>query len=167
MDSDQGGDGGEVDGTAALVEDEGRRAVRFYRTRGQYNHCETIIEQELNHDLPDTLTTLKVQATVKLVNQSLSGGGYLSSEFPLMLRIRYRDVYGSEEEWIHGFYYQNVDNNPTMNGQDIAQARWHFYESENLLGTLRITPRRIVWLRVSASGWNYESLVSEISLIVE
>jgi hypothetical protein len=165
--NDQGGDGGEVDGTASLVVDEGRRAVRFYRTGGEFNHCETIIEQEMNRDLPDPLTTLRVQATVKLVEQSLSGGGYLSSEYPLMIRIRYRDIYGSENEWTHGFYYQNLNNNPTKNGQEIPQGKWYFYESENLLSVLSIKPQRIVWLRVYASGWNYESEVSQISLIIE
>jgi hypothetical protein len=165
--NEQGGDGGEVDGTVSLVVDEGRRAVRFYRTGGEFNHCETIIEQGINFDLPDPLTTLKVRATLKLVNQSLSGGGYLSSEYPLMIRIWYRDIYGSENEWIHGFYYQNLNNNPTMYGQEIPQGKWYFYESENLLSVFPVTPRRIVWLRVYASGWNYESLVSEISLIVE
>jgi len=165
--NDQGGDGGEVDGSVALVTDEGRRAVRFLRTGGEYNHCETIIEQELNRDLPDPLTTLRVQATIKIQDQSLSGGGYLSSEYPLMIKILYRDVYGSESEWIRGFYYQNEADNPTMNGLEIPQASWHFFESENLLGTLPITPRRIVRIRVSASGWSYDSLASEISLIVE
>jgi hypothetical protein len=165
--NDQGGDGGDIDGQVSLVEDEGRRAVRFVRTNGEFNHCETIIEQELNRDLPDPITVLKVRATVKLVNQSLSGGGYLSSEYPLMIRISYRDMYGSEAEWVHGFYYQNLNNNPTQDGQEIPQGEWYFYESENLLNVLRISPRRIVRLRVYASGWSYESLVSEISLVVE
>jgi len=165
--NDQGADGGEVDGTVSLVVDEGRRAVRFRRTGGEFNHCETIIEQQINRDLPDPLTTLKVQATIKLVNQSLSGGGYLSSEYPLMIRIKYRDIYLSENEWVHGFYYQNLNNNPTMYGQEIPQGKWYFYESENLLDVLPVTPRRILWLRVYASGWSYESLISEISLIVE
>jgi hypothetical protein len=165
--NDQGGDGGEVDGTAALAVDEGRRAVRFSRAGGEFNHCETIIEQAINRDLPDPLTTLRVQATVKLVEHSLSGGGYLSSEYPLMVRVRYRDMYGSENEWIHGFYYQNLNSNPTKNGQEIPQGKWYFYESENLLNVLSIRPQRIVWLRVYASGWNYQSEVSQISLIVE
>jgi len=165
--NDQGGDGGEIDGTAVLVVDEARRAVRFLRTGVEYNHCETIIEQVLNRDLVEPLTTLRVQATVKLVNQSLSGGGYLSSEYPLMIRVRYRDIYGSEDEWIHGFYYQNQSNNPTMNGQEIPQGTWYFYESENLLDVLSIKPQRIVWLRVYASGWGYESYVSQVSLVVE
>jgi hypothetical protein len=165
--NDQGGDGGEVDGTATLVVDEGRRAVRFLRTGGEFNHCETIIEQAINRDLPDPLTTLRVQATVKLVEHTLSGGGYLSSEYPLMIRIRYRDIYGSENEWIHGFYYQNTSNNPTKDGQEIPQSKWYFYESDNLLSVLSIRPQRIVSLRVYASGWNYESEVSQISLIIE
>jgi hypothetical protein len=165
--NDQGADGGDVDGTVSIVVNEGRRAVRFYRTGGEFNHCETIIEQQLNRDLPDPLTTLRVRATIKLANQSLSGGGYLSSEYPLMIRMRYRDIYQSENEWVHGFYYQNFNDNPTMNGQEIPQDRWYFYESENLVDVLPVTPSRILWLRVYASGWSYESLVSGISLIVE
>jgi len=165
--NDQGADGGEVDGSVSLVVNEGRRAVRFYRAGGEFNHCETIIEQQLNRDLPDPLATLRVRATIKLVNQSLSGGGYLSSEYPLMIRIRYRDIYQSENEWVHGFYYQNFNDNPTMNGQEIPQDKWYFYESENLVDVLPVTPSRILWLRVYASGWSYESLVSGISLIVE
>ncbi len=165
--NEQGGDGGEVDGTVSLIVDEGRRAVRFFRSGGEYNHCETIIEQEINRDLPEPLTTIKVRSNVKVINQSLSGGGYLSSEYPLMIRVLYRDVYGNENEWIHGFYFQNRDNNPTMNSQPIEQGKWYFYESENLLEVLPVQPRRIVRLRVYASGWSYESMVSDISLAVE
>jgi hypothetical protein len=165
--NEQGADGGEVDGAVSLVVNEGRRAVRFYRTGGEFNHCETIIEQQLNRDLPDPLTTLRVRATIKLANQSLSGGGYLSSEYPLMIRMRYRDIYQSENEWVHGFYYQNFNDNPTMNGQEIPQDKWYFYESENLADVLPVTPSRVLWIRVYASGWSYDSLVSGISLIVE
>jgi hypothetical protein len=165
--NDQGADGGDVDGVVSVVVNEGRRAVRFDRAGGEFNHCETIIEQQLNRDLPDPLTTLRVRASIKLVNQSLSGGGYLSSEYPLMIRIRYRDIYQSENEWVHGFYYQNFNNNPTMNGQEIPQDKWYFYESENLADVLPVTPSRILWLRVYASGWSYDSFVTGISLIVE
>jgi len=159
--NDQGADGGSIDGQATPTVDEGRRAVRFTRTSGEFNHCETIIEQELNRDLPDPISTVKVNS------QSLSGGGYLSSEYPLMLRIRYRDEYLSENEWVRGFFYQNFSNNPIQNGQEIPQGQWYVYDSENLLDVLTPTPRRILWLRVYASGWSYDSLVSEISLIVE
>jgi hypothetical protein len=165
--NDQGADGGVVDGQVSLLVDEGRRAVRFLRTNGEYNHCESIIEQELSRDLQDPLSVLKVRAMIKVSEQSLSGGGYLSSEYPLMIRVRYQDMYSSENEWVKGFYYQNTSGNPTANGQEIPQGKWYLYESANLLDTLPIVPRRILWLRVYASGWSYESYVSEVSIIVE
>jgi len=165
--NDQGTDGGSVDGHVDLVVDEGRKAVKLWRSGGQGNHCETVLEQTIDQRLPDPVTSLIVRATVKLRYQSLSGGGYLSSEYPLMIRLTYRDVYDSETEWIQGFYYQNVDGNLTTYGQQLPRDRWNFFESGNLLETLPIKPFKIVRLRVYASGWDYESLISDISLTAE
>jgi len=165
--NDQGTDGGEVDGTAEMVEDEGRTAVRFVRTGGHGNHCETVLEQTIDAQLPDAVTSLTVHATVKVRYQSLGGGGYLSSEYPLMIRLTYRDVYDSETEWIQGFYYQNTAGNPTTYGEEIPRDTWHYFESENLLESLPIRPYKIMRLRVYASGWDYESLISDIALIEE
>jgi hypothetical protein len=165
--NDQGLDGGSVDGSATLVWEEGRRAVRFLRKGGGGDHCETGIVQEIDSSLPDPAISVRVRAQVMLRHQSLSGGGYLSSEYPLMIRLRYRDAYDSEAEWVRGFYYQNVANNPTTYGQLIQSERWYIYESENLLDVVPIKPSKIVSIQVYASGWDYESLISEIGLIVE
>lgn len=165
--NDQGTDGGDRDGQAEVVVDEGRRAVKLSRTMGQGNHCETILEQAIDRQLPDLVASLVVRATVKVRYQSLSGGGYLSSEYPLMIRLTYRDVYDSEAEWIQGFYYQNVAGNPTTYGQQIPRDRWYPFESGNLLEDLPIKPFKISKVRVYASGWDYESLISDIHLIVE
>jgi hypothetical protein len=165
--NEQGTDGGDVDGTAELVADEGRDAVRFLRTGGHGNHCETILEQTIDTQLPDAVTSLTVHATVKVRHQSLSGGGYLSSEYPLMIRLTYRDVYDSETEWIQGFYYQNTAGNPTTYGEEIPRDTRHYFESENLLESLPVRPYKIMRLRVYASGWDYESLISDIALIEE
>lgn len=165
--NDQGTDGGDVDGRAELVLDEGHSAVRLVRTGAQGNHCETVLEQVINKQLPDPTTSLVVRATVKVRYQELSGGGYLSSEYPLMIRITYRDVYDSEAEWVQGFYYHNNAGNPTTYGLQIPQDRWFLYESENLLNTLPISPYRIVKVRVYAAGWDYESLIADVNLIVE
>ena len=165
--NEQGTDGGDVDGRVEVVVDEGRRAVKLSRTGGQGNHCETVLEQTMDRRLPDPVTSLIVRATVKLSYQSLSGGGYLSSEYPLMIRLSYRDVYDSDAEWIQGFYYQNMAGNPTTYGLQFPRDRWLLFESENLLESLPVTPFKIMRLRVYASGWDYESLVSDISLIVE
>jgi hypothetical protein len=165
--NDQGTDGGDVDGVAEIVVDGGREAIRLYRSGGQGNHCETILEQSIDAPIPDLASSLLVRATVKVRYQGLSGGGYLASEYPLMIRITYRDVYDSEAEWIQGFYYENDANNPTTFGLEIPRDRWFLFESGNLLETLPISPYRIIKVRVYASGWDYDSLVSDVSLIVE
>ncbi|MBC7237472.1 MAG: hypothetical protein H5T69_16645 [Chloroflexi bacterium] len=165
--NDQGTDGGTVDGTVRQVIDGGRPAVLFQRTGGDGNHCETVLEQTLDQQLPDPVTSLIVRATVKVRYQSLAGGGYLSSEYPLMIRLTYRDVYDSEAEWVQGFYYRADPNTPTMYGQQIPQDRWVLFESPNLIEALPVTPYRLIRLRVYASGWDYESLISDINVIVE
>jgi hypothetical protein len=167
--NEQGGDGGEVDGEVSLVElpDTDSRAVRFFRTGSGGNHCETVIRQELNEEISDLATSISLYMEVSLLNQSLSGGGYLSSEYPLMIRLEYEDVYGSEGHWTHGFYYQNQDNNPTMYGERIGHMTWFDYASGNILETIYPRPARLNSLLVYASGWDYESMVTDISLVVE
>ncbi len=163
----QGGDEGDVPGMAVRMLDEGSPAVRFFRTGGQRNHCETVIEQSINRDLPDPASSLRVRAYIKLINQSLSGGGYMGSEFPLVIRLKYRDIYGSENEWVRGFYYQNPDNNPTGGFEVSPKDSWFLFESDNLLDSVKPKPFRIVSVRVYASGWDYESMIRWISLAVK
>lgn len=168
---DQGGDGGEVDGIVERTDEGDRQAVRFYRIGseslpGRGNYAATGIRQEVNRELPALASSLVLQAEVKLVHQSLSGGGLYSFEYPLILRLTYEDVYRSRAEWFHGFYYQNVFNNPTLNGQLIPRNVWFPFESENLL-ELNPPPVRIIALDIYAAGWDYESLVSRVRLVVE
>ena len=167
--NEQGGDGGDVDGEVSLVDLPGTsaRAVRLLRTGSEGNHCETVIRQDLNEEISDLATSITLYLKVSLLNQSLSGGGYLSSEYPLMIRLEYEDVYGSASHWTHGFYYQNEDNNPTMYGQRIAHDVWFDYGSGNLLETIYPRPARLKSVLVYASGWDYESMVTDISLVVE
>lgn len=167
--NEQGGDGGDVNGEVSTVELAGTnsRAVRFFRIGSEGNHCETVIRQELNEEISDLVTSISLYLRVRLVNQSLSGGGYLSSEYPVMIRLEYEDVYGSVTHWTHGFYYQNEDGNPTMYGEEVAHNVWFDYGSGNLLETIYPRPARIKSLLIYASGWDYESMVSEASLVVE
>jgi hypothetical protein len=101
--NEQGGDGGDIDGKISIIDLSGTdsRAVRFLRTLSGGNHCETVIQQDLDEEISDLATSIGVYLEVRLINQSLSGGGYLSSEYPLMIRLEYEDVYGSEGHWTH------------------------------------------------------------------
>jgi len=167
--NEQGGDGGDIDGEITVLElpDSISRAVRFSRLISGGNHCETVIRQDLNEEVSDLATSISIYLKVRLEHQSLSGGGYLSSEYPLMIRLEYEDVYGSEGQWTHGFYYQNQDNNPTMYGERIPQNVWFDYASGNLLETISPRPARLKSLLIYASGWDYESSVTDISLVIE
>lgn len=143
-----------------------RQTVRLVRTNSVQTSAITGIIQQISREVSD-YRTLRLSADIRLHLQSLSGGGVLSSEYPLILRLKYRDVYGSEAEWVHGFYYQNVTNNPTNNGEQVPVDVWVPFETGNLFETLDPKPFYITSLQIYASGWDYDSYVSSVRLIVE
>ncbi len=166
--NDQGNDGGDVPGMAVQVVDGGLPAVRFFRTGSNRNHCETVLSQTIGRELPDPVSSLEVRASFKLANQSLSGGGVLGSEYPLMIRLLYRDVYGSENTWVQGFYYENPLGNPVASSAKwYPRGSWELFESGNLLETLDPKPFEIISIQVYASGWDYESMIRWISVAVK
>jgi hypothetical protein len=158
-----------------VVENGGRQAARLVRREEDDGiHSEVAIAQRIDHDVRD-FDRLEVSLDVLLDFQSLSGGGLLSSEFPIIIRLDYKDLWGNDKFWTHGFYYQNRDGyliapDPwgQPSGEKIPRGVWYPYESGNLLEFLgENRPAEITSLTVYASGWNYDSLVSEIQLIVE
>lgn len=153
-------------GEAELTTLEGREVVRLHRQGEDGVHTEAGITQDVNQDLSDYLS-LQLRLDVRVDSHSLGGGGYLSSEYPVIVRIDYEDEYGSATHWYHGFYCQNVQNNPTLNGEQIRCRVWYPYEESNLLRTLDPPPFYIRSLKIYASGWNYDSLVAEVGLLVE
>lgn len=158
-----------------MIDDGGRRAIRFLQQQARDgDHTEGAIQQKLDRDVRD-FDRLEVALDVKLNAQSLSGGGLLSSEFPIIVRLDYKDLWGNNQFWTHGFYYRNPANYPIATaswggpaGEQVPQGVWYPYESGNLMEFLAENrPAQITALTVYASGWNYDSQVSEIQLIVE
>jgi len=158
-----------------IVEDGGRWAARLVQMSVQDgDHTEVAIEQRLNQDVRD-FDRLEISADIRLDHQSLSGGGLLSSEFPVILRLDYKDLWGNDKFWTHGFYYHNQANYPIApdpwgrpSGEQVPQGVWYPYESGNLLDLLgENKPARITGLTIYASGWRYDGRVSEVHLIVE
>jgi hypothetical protein len=158
-----------------MFEDGGRRAVRLVQREARDgDHTEVSIHQALDQDVRD-FVRLVVSLDVMLEFQSLSGGGLLSSEFPIIVRLDYKDRWGNDQFWTHGFYYQNQAGYPIADdpwgrpsGEQIPRGVWFPYESGNLLELLGESgPVHVTGLTVYSSGWNYESLVSEIQVIVE
>ena len=152
-------------GTAEIASKEGRRGVYFSRRGEEGIHTETGISQVLDQDVED-FDFLNLRLDVQLMYQSLPGGGYLSSEFPLMVRLDYTDIYGREQFWVHGFYSRDPEEDwPILDGERIPEFIWYPYESGNLVQLLQTTrPVRINSIRIYASGHNYESMASEVGL---
>jgi hypothetical protein len=76
-------------------------------------------------------------------------------------------VYGSEAEFVHGFYYQNTTNNPTLNGEQVPLDVWIPFESGNLFEVADPRPFFITSVQLYASGWDYDAYVTGVRLIVE
>ena len=158
-----------------IVEDAGRQAARLVQLAVEDGeHTEVALQQRLSQDVRD-FDRLEVSADVRLDYQSLSGGGLLSSEFPIIVRLDYKDLWGNDKFWTHGFYYHNQANYPIAldpwgrpSGEQVPRGVWYPYESGNLLDLLgENKPARITGLTIYASGWQYDGMISEVHLIVE
>ncbi len=166
---DQGGDGPSIDPIWDVTNTGDRDALHLFRTGSEFapgrgNHASLTASQTLNKNLPDPYSSLKLQAQVRVNEQSLSGGGYLDTEYPLMLRVVYKDAYGSEHEWWRGFYIQNAAGNPTTHGEPLRKGVWTPVEFELRDGPL--PPFQITRVEAEASGWDFDSEVSDLRLIL-
>jgi hypothetical protein len=101
-----------------------------------------------------------------------------------MVRIKYRDSGGNEQNWVQGFYYWTdptipVQDQPTLcvlcpsprqEHEQKNQGVQFFYDSPNLMELLAQDgqpPTSIVEIAAYASGHTYDVQVSEIELLVE
>jgi hypothetical protein len=155
-------------GTVAVVDQGGRNAAHFSRLNQPPTHTEVAITQVLDRPVHD-YESLNLQMDVLLRWQSLPGAGERSSEFPLMFRLDYDDIYGNHQFWTHGFHYRDPSPNWVVTGgTQIPQNLWFPYESGNLFDLLQEEglppPASLNYLRIYASGHNYDSLVSEVRL---
>lgn len=162
-----------VTNTATIVTFQNRSVLQL-GSAGQDNvHTEVGVTQEVNKDVRD-FQSLRILAEVRLVRQSLAGGGFQGSEFPIMVRLDYKDAENNDRQWYRGFYYAPPPDNfilynlPENSSERIARFVWYPYESDNLLTTLG--PAKPVFIKsisIYASGWIYEAMVANISLLAQ
>ena len=155
-------------GTIEVGEQDGRRVAHFVRLGEDGVHTEVGMVQEIDQDV-NGYDSLVFHLDVRLLRQTLRGAGEKSSEFPLRVEVSYTDIYGKDLRWGHGFYYRDPPAEwAVTGGEKIAPFSWYSYESPNLMELLRDTrPAHINSIRIYASGWNYEAMISEVGLLVE
>lgn len=156
-------------GQAEIVTESGRNVVHFSRINQPPTHTEVGITQVLDRDILD-YEMVNLQLDVQLHWQSLPGAGEQSSEFPLMFRLDYEDVYGNHQFWTHGFYYRDPpDQWVVTGGEQIPQDTWFPFESGNLTDRLQLQglppPAKLNYLKIYASGHNYDSMAAEVRIV--
>jgi len=144
-----------------------RRVVRFTRRTEDGAPNTAGVQQTLDRDIQG-YDSLVLRLDLKLLYQSVPGGGYLASEYPVMVDIAYTDIYGKDLHWYQGFYYMNLPPaSPWLppTGEQIPLGIWYTYESPNLFELLRDTrPARINSITIYASGHDYDSMISDVAL---
>ncbi len=160
---------GLVAGTITQQSIDQRQVVRFSRKTEDGAHNEVGLKQEINRDVQG-YDSMSLRLDVKLLYQSVPGGGYLASEYPVMVDMAYTDIYGKDLHWYQGFYYMDLPSESTWappNGEKTPQDIWYTYESLNLFDLLRDTrPSRINSIMIYASGHDFDSMVSDVALSV-
>ncbi|MSQ27645.1 MAG: hypothetical protein EXR51_05860 [Dehalococcoidia bacterium] len=158
-------EGQDLPGSLSLSVEDGRVQARFHRAGSRGTFYETYLFQEVGRDVGH-YAELVLSLDFRLVNQSLSGGGYLGTEYPLLVRVNYRTALGDGTA-LYGFYYQNDANNWTDQAIGVEQNAWIHYSAPVNLMALNPRPQRILSIQAGASGWDYESVVTNISLAAQ
>lgn len=161
---------GSVPGAVELVQDDRRSAVRFSRRTEEDVPNRVMVVQTVNRDV-ERYDTLALRLDLKVLYQSVPGGGEKDSEYPVMVDLQYTDIYGKDLHWYMGFYNLELPPNspyPKPSGERVPLGVWYTYESPNLFELLGETrPARINSLTIYANGHDYESLVSDVALTVQ
>jgi hypothetical protein len=140
------------------------RALRISRTSLVDAHDETGLRQTLQRDVAGARQVV-LRASVRVDNASLSGGGYLGSEYPMMVRLRYRDWRGSEQVWARGYYYANPENRPVGLGQRIDRGVWTPIEVD--LTEVLSQASSITSIEVFGAGHTFDASIGDIELLVD
>lgn len=157
-------------GEVEIVATNGKTMLSFRRL-GARTHGEQSTVQYVDQDVRD-FASLKFSSEIRVNYQSLAGGGYESTEFPIMIELKYKDALGGSRSRYWGFYYLDPGAGPEwktmVNGIKVVQGEWYLFESTNLMqATSEWVPVYIESIRIYASGWDFDSAITGISLQVK
>jgi len=174
--TDDGGDSrGVAPGRAELVPDtviRGQKttSLHFVRAGGNVDNNQVGLEQVFPFGETDEFDQVTLTADVKVVSHSLSAGGDIGSEYPLIILLRYADSHGiplPDKGW--AFYAQNDagnrTNNGTLIGQQVTPNTWSTFTLD--LKTLRPAPYKLVGLQLYASGHDFDAYIANVSIIAK
>lgn len=122
-----------------------------------------------------------ISAVLRVLEQSLPGGGELDSEYPLILRLRSVDRSTPNQdgcEWMVGFYAVPAPAGAQApeKGVLVQPGEWHAFQSGNLLDGSNPrgfanrgcpVPTHLIRIEVGTSGHDYLSEIDQLAVWVE
>jgi hypothetical protein len=160
----------------------GRTVLRFRREGSEGRPGDLLYRQDFAAYVAD-YSELSVTADLRVLAQSLAGGGFRASEFPLILRLIGEDQDREPVVWQTGFYATPpaaedeasapLDASRTV---QVSPGEWAHFDSGNLfsdenprgyaaMGLER--PMRLHRLEVKASGHDLESELDAVGVWVK
>ncbi len=172
--ADDGGDGAGVRAIEAIVPDtiggQPVNAVHFARAGGNVDGDVIGIKQSLAFSELSEYDSVVLSADVKIVSHSLSGGGALGSEYPVVFLVRYISAKNDPSEVGRAFFVQNDDSNRTatnvLQGTQIKPGVW----VETFHWDLKQAypaPYKLASIQVYASGHDYDAYIANISIVAK
>lgn len=171
---------GESQGNVAQTTEAGRRILTI--SRSGFDHAQTGVFLVLNQDVRD-FRSLQLHITLKILFQDVAVCGVVGTECPLMIRLEYKDINGTDRQWLQGFYaigevtpqtpescLPQVCPPPYNVHIRVPPGEWYTFDSGNLMESLRAIgapPATLTRLRIYASGHSYSVMFSELELIGE
>lgn len=158
---------------------DGRSVIRFVRHRSGGSPATLLYTQELNELDVSEYRHLGVSASLRILAQSLPGGGTERSEFPVLLNLVYESQSGDDFRWRVGFYAQpprpDDPRKAELEAYDVQVPfeQWYHFETGNLLDEAnpfgfaqRGLPRpvRLRRFEIVASGHDFESELDDVGL---
>jgi hypothetical protein len=154
---------------AERINDGIQPRARIFRLdpRAKGTPYETSIVQEINRDVSD-YEELWFSLKVKLVDQSLAGGGSQGAEYPMFVKINFVDQNNNLQELFHGFYSKandtsTQDQNQLGRSSKLPQDEWQEWRINLMNGSNK--PLRILKIVVGSAGHLYDSYFTDVSLI--
>jgi hypothetical protein len=140
------------------------RELRVWRESIRDAHNETGVRQRVGRDVNGS-RVIVLEARVRVDHSSLSGGGYLGSEYPMMVRLRARDRRGSEQVYTQGFYYANPENRPTPTGRMVPRGEWADIRLD--LTEALSQAATIESIEVFGAGHTFDARITDVRLLVD
>jgi len=99
----------------------------------------------------------------RILRQSLPGRPGTNMSYPLRVQLDYVDETEAERHWAFGFLVSGSSPNPSE-GLKVPQDQWLRWES---LALRELLPglKELTTIRLSASGWDFTSLVKSVGFV--